>query len=472
MEIIKMKAEERQGTGKSVAVRLRRAGTIPAVAYGKGATTLHLAVSPKELLGVLKSEHGKNSVVELGVAGKPLTVLVRDYSYHPVSRDLLHVDFIQIKLDQEVDVEVPFVTFGKCAGVTAGGQLRIVFRSLPIRCLPEKIPTKIEHDVTNVGLNEAVHASDLKLPEGVKVRFPPEQTVASVVAPEREKADEAAAAAAPAAAGAKAAPAAAAKPDAKKKLSEAPSFVAWVLLSRAPRLFHFHRRVFYGTPAMYLVVGLGNPGSKYADTRHNAGFEACDLLAQRANADAYRDKFSALTSRGRFGSEDVAFLKPQTFMNLSGQSAQPAAAFLKVPVENIVVVYDEIDLPFGEVRIKKGGGHGGHNGIRSLLERLGSPEFVRVRIGIGRPPPGFKGDVADYVLMRFDAEERPLLGDLWARAADAAEDVVRLGFLEAMNRRNGKAPAKGVGKPKTAGKPAPGGSEKAAGGAKSTPPKG
>jgi large subunit ribosomal protein L25 len=212
MEIIKMKAEERTGTGKSVAARLRRGGQIPAVAYGKEATTLHLAVSPKELLGVLKSEHGKNSVVELGVSGSPLTVLVRDYSYHPVSRDLLHVDFIQIKLDQEVDVEVPFSTFGKCAGVVAGGQLRIVFRSLPIRCLPEQIPTKIEYDVTNLQVNEAVHASDLKLPAGVKVRFPDQQTIASVVAPEREKAEDVAAADPKAAA-------VAAKPEAKKKLS-------------------------------------------------------------------------------------------------------------------------------------------------------------------------------------------------------------------------------------------------------------
>ena len=224
MEIIKMKAESRKGTGKSVAVRLRRGGHIPAVAYGKGVETLHLAVSPKELLGVLKSEHGKNSVVELGVAGSPLTVLVRDYSYHPVSRDLLHVDFIHIKLDEEVDVEVPFVTFGKCAGVVAGGQLRIVFRMLPIRCLPEKIPTKIEYDVTNVQLNEAVHASQVALPEGVKIRLPDEQTVASVVAPEREKAEDAAVAAVaavdPKAAAAKVA-APAAKPDAKKKLGRA-----------------------------------------------------------------------------------------------------------------------------------------------------------------------------------------------------------------------------------------------------------
>jgi peptidyl-tRNA hydrolase, PTH1 family len=199
---------------------------------------------------------------------------------------------------------------------------------------------------------------------------------------------------------------------------------------------------------MYLVVGLGNPGSKYAETRHNAGFEACDLLASRASADAFREKFSGLTARGRFGAEEVVFLKPTTFMNLSGQSVQPAAAFLKVPVERVIVVYDEIDLPFGEVRIKKGGGHGGHNGIRSLLERLGSPEFLRVRIGIGRPPAGFRGDVADYVLMRFDADEKPVLGDLFGKAAEAAEDIIRNGFLEAMNRRNGKAPAARSAKPK------------------------
>lgn len=231
MEITKIEAFSRNETGKSPAARLRRDGKIPAVAYGKSLASTLLAVSPKSLLSTLKSAHGKNSVIELDVQGQSrLTVLVRDYTYHPVSRELTHVDFIQIALDQEVDVEVPLITFGKAVGITAGGTLRIVYRTLPLRCLPEKIPVKIEHDITNVGLNEVVKAGALKLPEGVKVRLPAEQTVAAIISPEKERPEDAAApaagAAAPAAAAAgkkddkakAAAPAAkAAAPAAKKK---------------------------------------------------------------------------------------------------------------------------------------------------------------------------------------------------------------------------------------------------------------
>lgn len=230
MEITKIQASPRNETGKGPAARLRREGQIPAVAYGKALSSVTLAISPKALLATLKSPHGKNSVIELGLEGQSnLTVLVQDYSYHPVTRELTHVDFVQIALDKEVDVEVPFSTFGKAAGITAGGTLRVVYRTLPIRCLPEKIPVKIEHDITNVQLNESVKASHIKLPEGVSVRLPPEQTVAGIIAPEKERAEEGegapAAAAAPAAAGKKddkkpaAAPAAAAKaaPAAAKK---------------------------------------------------------------------------------------------------------------------------------------------------------------------------------------------------------------------------------------------------------------
>lgn len=209
MEITKIDATPRNETGKGPASRLRRAGQIPAIAYGKGASAQSLAVSPKALLAVLKSSHGKNSVIELDVAGEgKLTVLVRDYTYHPVSRALTHADFVRIKLDEPVDVEVPFLTYGKAVGITAGGTLRIVFRTLPIRCLPEQIPVKIEHDITSVGLNEAVKVSHVKLPEGVKVRLPDDQTIAAIVAPEKDRAEEAAPAAAAAAA-----PAAAKKDD-------------------------------------------------------------------------------------------------------------------------------------------------------------------------------------------------------------------------------------------------------------------
>ncbi len=212
MDIVKIEATPRTDLGKTPSKRLRGQGKIPAIAYGKGLPSIPMAVSPKALMQALKSEHGRNSVIELDVEGREkLTVLVRDYAYHPVSRELTHADFLSIKLDQPVDVEVPFLTTGKCVGIVAGGVLRIVYRTLPIRCLPEKIPVKIEHDITAVGLNEVVKASQVKLPEGVSVRLPEDQTVLAIVAPEKDRADEAA----PAAAGAAAAPAAGAKKDEK-----------------------------------------------------------------------------------------------------------------------------------------------------------------------------------------------------------------------------------------------------------------
>lgn len=207
MEIVKLEASPRPASGKSLAKRLRREGKIPAVAYGKQLAATSLAVSPKSLLKVLGSDHGQNSVLELVLdGGKPITAMIRDYSYHPVSRELLHADFIEIKLDHPVDVEVPFECTGKAAGIVQGGVLRQVYRKLPVRCLPEKIPTKLEHDVTPLNMGDNVKASELKLPDGVVVRLPPEQTIAGIVAP--EKVEEAAAPGAPGAPGAPAAGAA------------------------------------------------------------------------------------------------------------------------------------------------------------------------------------------------------------------------------------------------------------------------
>ncbi|MCU0680791.1 MAG: aminoacyl-tRNA hydrolase [Polyangiaceae bacterium] len=199
---------------------------------------------------------------------------------------------------------------------------------------------------------------------------------------------------------------------------------------------------------MLLVVGLGNPGKSYEDTRHNVGFAVVDALARAANADPWRDKFSASLARGRVGTTDLALLKPQTFMNLSGQSVQPAAAFFKVPAASVLIVHDELDLPFGDLRLKLGGGHAGHNGLRSIIERMGTPDFGRLRVGIGRPPPGFRGDVASYVLSRFDPVERASLGDLYAAALKALEAVAASGLSAAMNRLNARprpAPPRGGG---------------------------
>jgi large subunit ribosomal protein L25 len=219
MEIIKLSATPRPDCGKSPSSRLRRTGQIPAVCYGKGLAAFSVAVGPKELLQVLKSPHGKNSVIELNVKdAQSYTVMVRDYGYHPISRELLHADFLQVKLDQPVDVEVPVRCVGKSKGSVAGGILQQIFRNLPVRSLPEKIPVDIEIDISELDLGDTIKAGQVKLPEGVKVRLPEEQTVIVIAIP--EKGEEvaatpgapgapAAAAAAPAAGAKAAAPAAA-----------------------------------------------------------------------------------------------------------------------------------------------------------------------------------------------------------------------------------------------------------------------
>lgn len=226
LEIIKMNASRREESGKGPSNRLRREGKIPAIAYGKELKATQVAVSPKALLVVLKSDHGQNSVVELDIdGGDKLTVMVRDYDYHPITRELTHADFVQVKLDQPVDVEVPFRMIGKAKGIAEGGILQQVFRKIPVRCLPEKIPALLEIDVTDIGLNESAKASAIKLPDGVKVRLGDDQTVAVVTAPERVTEEEAkpaaAAAGAAPAAGAAAAPAAGGKAPAAGKAAAA-----------------------------------------------------------------------------------------------------------------------------------------------------------------------------------------------------------------------------------------------------------
>jgi large subunit ribosomal protein L25 len=190
MELRKFTAAPRAENGKGASARLRRTGFIPAVAYGKGLPAQTLSISPSDLSSVLKSEHGKNSVIELDVTGQSkLTVLIRDFQYHPLSRELLHADFVHIALDVPVDVDVPLDAIGKAKGVVDGGILRQVYRRVPVRCLPEKIPVKLVYDVTALGLNEHVLAKDVAVPEGVTIRLPPEQTVLAV-AMEKQQVEE------------------------------------------------------------------------------------------------------------------------------------------------------------------------------------------------------------------------------------------------------------------------------------------
>lgn len=190
MQKILINASRRTETGKGANTRLRRTGQIPAIAYGKHMPAQSLAVSPVQLGQVFASERGRNTVVELDIDGKDkLTVLLCDYQHHPISREYLHADFLQIQLDQEVDVDVPLELTGKAQGVVLGGTLRQVFRKLPVRCLPEQIPVKLVHDVTSLGLDDHIATRDLNLPEGVKVRLAPEQTLIAIVK-EKQAAEE------------------------------------------------------------------------------------------------------------------------------------------------------------------------------------------------------------------------------------------------------------------------------------------
>jgi PTH1 family peptidyl-tRNA hydrolase len=193
---------------------------------------------------------------------------------------------------------------------------------------------------------------------------------------------------------------------------------------------------------MFLIVGLGNPGREYEGNRHNAGFMAVDELRRVQGLPDFKEKFSGVWTKGEAWGVPVALLKPMTFMNVSGESVQPACAFLKIAPQGLIVVHDELDLPFGEVRLKQGGGHAGHNGLRSIIQRLGTPDFVRVRIGIGKPPAGFRGEVADYVLQNFDTMERAELPDVIAKALKAIEGVLTLGVSAAMNAANTRPKAR------------------------------
>jgi PTH1 family peptidyl-tRNA hydrolase len=179
-------------------------------------------------------------------------------------------------------------------------------------------------------------------------------------------------------------------------------------------------------PADWLLVGLGNPGAEYAGTRHNIGFEVANELAKRWDLPKAKQKYRGLLTEGRTepGGPRVAVLLPQTYMNEAGTSVGPARDAFKVPLDRVLVIHDEIDLPFGEIRVRTGGGLAGHNGLKSLRQGLGSPDFTRIRIGVGRPPTTDPDRVAAYVLGRF-AEPRDEVQALVERAADEAEKLVR-----------------------------------------------
>jgi PTH1 family peptidyl-tRNA hydrolase len=187
---------------------------------------------------------------------------------------------------------------------------------------------------------------------------------------------------------------------------------------------------------LFVIVGLGNPGKEYAKTRHNVGFDTIDLLASRNNIDINKSKFKGKYGEGFIGKERVLLLKPQTYMNRSGESVLDIYNFYKIPIDKLIVVLDDIDIEFGTIRIKKKGSAGTHNGMKSVIYQLQRDDFPRVKIGIGNNKEG--QDLADFVLGSFSREDRIIIDKAILKACEAVETIVTSGVNEAMNEYNRK----------------------------------
>lgn len=188
---------------------------------------------------------------------------------------------------------------------------------------------------------------------------------------------------------------------------------------------------------MKIIVGLGNPGDTYQWSRHNIGFQVVDRLAEENHIPLCHNRFKAHYGKGLIHFQDIVLVKPRTFMNLSGFAVQRVAEFYKVGLADLIVVYDDLDLPFGTLRIKRRGGDGGHQGVRSIIESVGGNNFLRLKVGIGRPPKGM--DPAQYVLKSFDEIEKGRLREVLLRAAECLVVLISEGIETAMNRFQRKA---------------------------------
>lgn len=183
---------------------------------------------------------------------------------------------------------------------------------------------------------------------------------------------------------------------------------------------------------MKLIVGLGNPGKKYEHTRHNMGFDVIDLFSELAQIDIDKESFKGLVGRGKVFDEDIFLLKPQTFMNLSGESVREIVSYFKIKIEDIIVIYDDMALAPGRIRLRPSGSSGGHNGIQNIIDNLGTQDIKRIRVGIGEPTY----NSIDYVLSKPSKEERVLIDEAIVDAANALKDILKDNFDKAMTKYN------------------------------------
>jgi PTH1 family peptidyl-tRNA hydrolase len=396
--------EPRDDKGSRATRRLRRGGYVPGVVYGIGGDTTSFKVEARKLRSVLAEGHALFDIELDGSQRQP--VIVKEQQKDPVKGRVIHLDLLKVRLDQTIQSTVPLELEGieEAPGVKEGGVLEHVTRELNIEALPTDIPDRIVANVSALGIAETMTLELVTPPAGVTLLDDLETVVATVTAPseieEPEEVEEEAELVGEEAEAAEGeAPAEGEKEEGKPEEG--------------------------GGPVDYLVVGLGNPGSRYAGTRHNVGFEVANLLAERWQLPKATKAFGGLLSEGRAGpgGPRVAVLLPQGYMNESGRVVGPARGSYGVPLERLLVIHDEIDLPFGEIQDKIGGGLAGHNGLKSVSQGVGGPDFRRIRVGVGRPDTTDPEIVSAHVLSRFTEPARDV-GSLIERAADRAQRVV------------------------------------------------
>ena len=339
--------------------------------------------------------------------------MLKSAQYHPVRGETMHVDLLRVNLDVAIHAVVPLELVGgdESPGVKDGGVLEHITRELNIEALPTEIPEALTFDASAMQINDTITLADVPVPvehhAARRSRRDRRRDAVAAARRHRGRRDRVRD-----------------RGRRRGRRRTAPATPPATPTPTEPTAVRLPGRGMTA-PVDWLVVGLGNPGSRYAGTRHNIGFEVANALAQRWQLPKAKTKFNGLLTEGRTGpgGPRVAVLLPQTYMNEAGRSVGPARGAFKVPLERVLVVHDEIDVPFGDVRTRVGGGLAGHNGLKSLKAELGGADFARVRIGVGRPDSTDPEIVSAHVLGAF-AEPKADVADLVDRATDAAEAIV------------------------------------------------
>ncbi len=374
---LSLSIERRPGRGTAKSHALRRTGKVPGVVYGHGSSET-IAVE-RRALDELLHHGGRTGLVELRLDGKKFdTALVREIQIDPVSRKAIHVDLQRVGANETVHAKLPITTAGTPDGVrNFAGVMDVIVHELDVEGPANKLPDHLEVDVTELGIHEHVTAGEVKLPDGFKLLTAPDTIVVTVESSKTARALEEA--------------------DLGASIEQTqPELVGKPESEGAAGIR------LLTPPETRIVAGLGNPGKEYERTRHNVGFLAVDEVAQRLSVGSWKAKDGA---RQAYDSQrKLVLVEPQTYMNNSGVPLRLIASWYRTPPESVLVVYDDMDLPFGKVRMRPFGGHGGHNGMRSIIATM-TDRFPRIRIGLGRP----QNDGIDHVLGTFSAEERLLL---------------------------------------------------------------